>query len=227
MTLGVRAQVAPGHGNGRAAGACRVAVIEGEVTEGKGFERVLGGGLKVGLEPVGDGWAVRVVPANGPRGAHDYAELATPPYRSVNPLLVTTDFGFRAQDAVGWNPRRFRYAGNAQTFAGMERVYGRLTAASVPGPGVETELAGLVGAAPEGTLEILDARLVPGSADQSAGAAVVASHFQTTAHQVDAAAGSTPLGRLEWMRFRLRMDLPRGSVAAPGVKTEARACAAP
>ena len=41
---------------------------------------------------------------------HDYAELATPPYESVSPLLLSTDFSFRAQDAVAWNPRRFRYA---------------------------------------------------------------------------------------------------------------------
>ena len=47
---------------------------------------------------------------------HDYAELATPPYESVSPLLLSTDFSFRAQDAVAWNPRRFRYADNSAEF---------------------------------------------------------------------------------------------------------------
>ena len=74
-------------------------------------------GLKFLLEPIASGWIVRVLAAAGRGEPHDYAELATPPYRSVTPLAISTDFSFRAQDAVGWNPRRFRYAANAAAFA--------------------------------------------------------------------------------------------------------------
>ena len=106
-----------------AQGRCKRITVEGEVVAGRGFEREIGGGLTIGLDPVESGWAVRVVPTRGVRGEHDYAELATPPYRSVNPLLVTTGFGFRAQDVVGWNPRRFQFAASPAEFAALLRFY--------------------------------------------------------------------------------------------------------
>lgn len=207
-------------------GACRRMVVEGEVEAGKGFERVIGGGLKVGLEPIAAGWAVRVVPASGPRGAHDAAELASPPYRSLSPLIVSTGLGFRAQDALGWNPRRFRYAANPAEYAGLLRLYDRVTSSSTPTAADETELGRLVAAAPEGTLEILDARLIPGTADQVEAANAVASHFATTAHQIDQPADGkgSELGRLEWMRFRFLLDVPTGLVPARGIKLVPAPC---
>ena len=81
---------------------------------GRAMSARSGNGLEVMLEPLASGWILRVLPASGPRPAHDYAELATPPYRSVSPLLISTDYSFRAQDAVAWNPRRFRYVGHAR-----------------------------------------------------------------------------------------------------------------
>jgi len=201
-------------------GACRRMVVDGEVEAGKGFERVIGGGLKVGLEPIAAGWAVRVVPANGPRGTHDSAELASPPYQSLSPLIVSTGLGFRAQDAVGWNPRRFRYAANPAAHAGLLRLYERVTASKTPAAVDEAELGRLVASAPEGTLEILDARLIPGTADQVVAANAVASHFATTAHQIDQPADGkgSELGRLEWMRFRFLLDMPPGMVPERGIK---------
>ena len=95
---------------------CSRAVIEGEVRAGGGFRASFGGGLDFVLEPTALGWVVRVLPTGEGRKSVDYAEVATPPYRSVSPLLVSTDFSFRAQDAVGWNPRRFRYAGGQAGF---------------------------------------------------------------------------------------------------------------
>jgi hypothetical protein len=139
--------------------------------------------------------------------------LATPPYQSVTPLSISTDFSFRAQDAVGWNPRHFRFATSAGEFRDLEQIYLRLPKPGTePSPELQAELAKQLARAAEGTLTILDARLVPGNADQWRVAAAVASHFAETAHTlVQEPDGSTSaLGRLVWLRFRLQLDMPPG-----------------
>ncbi len=207
-------------------GACQREVIAGEVRAGEEFVRPVGNGLEVMLEPLASGWIVRVLPVAGPRQAHDYAELATPPYASVSPLLLSTDFSFRAQDVVAWNPRRFRFAASAGDFDRLLGVYGRYRAASPAGGAVEAELAELVSRMPEGMVQIVDAKLTPGMANQSQMAAMVASHFSTTAHTLEepAEGKGSALGRVEWMRFRLSLDVPAGFKLASGAKVERRSC---
>jgi hypothetical protein len=158
-------------------------------------------------------------------GQHDYAELATPPYASVSPLLLSTDFSFRAQDAVAWNPRRFRYVAGATEFAQLLEIYGRYRAAP-PTAGAENELAVEVSKAPEGSLQMLDARLVPGTANQAQTAAMVATHFNASAHTVEepSEGKGTTLGRLTWIRFRIRLDLPMGFKADKGLMIEVHKC---
>ena len=207
--------------------ACRVATIEGELESGKPFRRAFGNGLEIWFQPITSGWILRVVPAAGPVGSYDYAELATPPYRSVTPLSLTTDFAFRAQDAVGWNPRRFRFATSTGAFTRLFDVYQRYTEAGATPPALfEMELAGQIADASEGTLTIEDARLIPGMADQWRMAGAVASHFLTTAHTlVNAPDGtSNPLGKLVWVRFRLDLQLPRGFKPVVGLKVVPEVC---
>jgi hypothetical protein len=206
-----------------AAQGCVRGVIEGEVRAGEGFVRPVGGGLEVMLEPLASGWILRVLPVGLARPAHDYAELATPPYQSVNPLLISTGFSFRAQDVVAWNPRRFRFAADQASFRqmlGLYETYDR-------GVGEAGEaLAVLAGRAPEGVFKILDAHLVTGAADQSKMAAAVALHFSTTAHQTEQATdGRThALGRVTWMRFRIELELPKGFVPARSMTLERGDC---
>jgi hypothetical protein len=214
-------------------GSCRVEVIEGEVASGQSFERAIGNGLRIKLEAIASGWIVRVLPV-GAYEEHDYAELANPPYRSVSPLLIGTDFSFRAQDALAWNPRRFRFAADRASFQELLAVYKEdppisrpaTTADGAKRRDVESRLAMLVGRAPEGELTILDAHLVPGTGDQSKGAAMVATHLNLSARQVDQPAGgrATPLGRLDWLRFRIRLDLPKGFRPEPSLPLERRGC---
>jgi hypothetical protein len=203
---------------------CRRVVFEGEVKAGAGFVRAMGGGLEVRLDPIAAGWVVRVLPVGGARPAHDYAELATPPYGSVNPLLVSTDFGFRAQDAVGWNPRRFQFAADAAEFGRLSAAYGRMEREN--SPAAEAAMAQAAAGMHEGEVRILDARLVPGTANQAPAAALVAGHFSTTAHTVEQSPDgrATPLGRVTWMRFRMGMDVPAGFRPASGMGFERRAC---
>lgn len=206
--------------------ACVQAVMEGEVRAGQGWSQPIGQGLQLMLEPLSSGWILRVLPQAGPRPPHDYAELATPPYQSVSPLLVSTDFSFRAQDAVGWNPRRFRFAPSAGEYQKLLKAYESYRLTQTPSASAQGELVKLVGSMPEGTFEILDARLVPGTADQTSAAAAVAAHFLTTAHSLDMPPGgkATPLGRVNWVRFRIRLDLPATFRRDAGVHIERHAC---
>ncbi len=207
---------------------CNRAIFEGEVSFGKEFDQLLGGGLRFMLEPLASGWIIRVLPATGPRGHHDYAELATPPYRSITPLLVGTDYSFRAQDAVGWNPRRFRWAADAEQFRALSAAYEDYMAApsSPNAPAQEAKLVALAYRAPEAEFNILDARLIPGQADQAMTASTVVSHFTQTAHTLEQPDGkeNRELGRVTWLRFRVRMDLPSGSMPARGLREEQYAC---
>ena len=205
---------------------CVRGVLEGEVRAGEGFVRPIGNGLEVMLEPVASGWILRVLPVGGARPGHDYAELATPPYQSVSPLLISTDYSFRAQDAVGWNPREFRFAVDGRSFMQLSEVYGEYRRSSTPSEEVKGRLAELVSRAPQGRLEILDAHLVPGMADQAKAAAMVASHFGSTAHQIEQPTDgkATPLGRVTWMRFRISLELPAGFRANKGIRLERSSC---
>jgi hypothetical protein len=206
---------------------CRVGVVEGELDAGKGFEQAIGNGLKLWFQPIAAGWILRVVPASGPLGDHDYAELATPPYQSVTPLSLSTDFAFRAQDAVGWNPRRFRFATSAAEFKQLHKVYERYASArAAPAAALEADLAGEVSKAAEGKLTIVDARLIPGMADQWKMAAAVSSRFETTAHTLvtPTEGNQSALGKLLWVRFRVELAFPGGFDPASGLKVLQRVC---
>jgi hypothetical protein len=203
---------------GDAGGTCRVGVLEGDVRAGESFERPIGEGLKVRLEALswGSGWVLKILPvgeaaASRPAG-HDYAQLATPPYASVNPLILSTDFSFRSQDAIAWNPRRFRYAASSTEFGRLMAAYERFDRVSPPSAESSAALAALASKAQQGTLQILDAKLVPGSANQAGTASTVASHFSTTAHTIEEEAGGqgSSLGKLIWVRFRIALELKSG-----------------
>ena len=64
--------------------------------------------------------------------------------------------------------------------------------------------------------------LVPGSANQGQMAATVAEHFSQTPHTVEQ--GSSPLGAITWLKFRLTVHVPAGFVAAKGLKADKKGC---
>jgi len=205
---------------------CSQVRMETTITAGNSFERTFaqgpGRGLKVVLQPLASGWIVRVVPSSGPWGIHDRAELATPPYASPNPLLITTDFAFRAQDAVAWNPRHFRYAASEADFQKMLALYPRVMANDTS---AMSELAQLSGDQLEGEVRILDATLAPGTADQWRMAATVASHLESTPHEVAQGIVPSPLGKLVSLRLRVTLEVPRGFSPSKGLATIKIPCA--
>ena len=181
---------------------CPTLTFEGEVQAGKSFHHALGAQQSFLLESIASGWIVRVLPASGARGPHDFAELATPPYRSPNPLLISTDFSFRAQDAVARNPREFHFFTVARQMAIAQTAY-EATLKEPNRPAAGAALFPLLAEACTASLQIVDARIAGGSADQSLMAATVASHFSQTAHTVDTTAPPSKLGKVLWMRFRV------------------------
>ena len=192
--------------------ACRAVVLQGQVKAGEPFSGDIGNGLKFTLQPIHSGWIARVLPAAGLPTEPDYAEVATPPYRSVTPLSISTDFAFRAQDAIGWNPREFRFALDRGSYQKLSSFYKETSAAS---PGEVTTASGmrlgeLLAGTGSGSLRLVDARLIPGVADQNSQAAAVASHFSSTAHTIEEPAGgkASPLGELLWIRFRVELQIP-------------------
>jgi len=209
-----------------AGGLCQTASFEGEVQPGLSFLQPLGNGMVFDLEAVRAGWIVRVLPeavvsGKTPRPAHDAAELATPPYNSVTPLALTTDYSFRAQDVIAWNPRRFQFAADMASFRKLESVYTAYMANPNDAAAGE-RLAEMASALPTAELLVLDSRLVPGTANQAQMAAAVASHIGQTPHTVEQ--GSSPLGAVTWIKFRVTLHLPAGYAAAPGLKADKKGC---
>jgi hypothetical protein len=127
---------------------------------------------------------------------------------------------------VAWNPRRFRYADNPVEFGQLLGIYERYRRATPPAAGTESELATAVSKAPEASLQILDARLIPGTANQAGTAALVATRYSMSAHTVEEpmVGGGTALGKLTWVRFRIRFDLTMGFKADKGLKIESHKC---
>ena len=184
------------------AATCPSLQFDGEVSGDQSFSRSLAATHTFLLERIASGWIIRVLPPGGPRPAHDYAELATPPYRSPNPLLISTDFAFRAQDAVAWNPRGFNFFTSPAQLAAAAKAY-EATVREPNRPSAGAALFPLIAGACSAELRILDARIAGGTADQTAMAATVASHFAETAHTVETDTAPTKLGRIVSMRFRV------------------------
>lgn len=190
---------------------CRQWEMVGEVSRGQPFVAPLGEGLELYLQPIASGWILRVVPSADSAIAPDYAEVATPPYRSVTPLSLSTDFSFRAQDAVGWNPRKFRFAADRSKYQSLQGLYRQLpTDGSSASPQVQAKLALGASTATPAELQILDAALIPGSANQQRAAATVSQRLSSTAHTMVLPRDGvgSPLGVLLRVRFRLVLDLP-------------------
>ena len=196
---------------------CREAVLRAELTAGQNFAHPLSKDLRIWFQSVNSGWIIRVVPSSGPLPAHDYAEVATPPYNSVTPLSLSTDFSFRAQDAIGWNPRRFRFAASSAQYQSLLSLYNQISGGgSTLLALTENKLSEQLALAPEAKLTVIDSRLIPGMTNQWRTAAAVSSAFESTAHTFAAAPDGKPsdLGKLLWISFKLEFDLPPGFVPA-------------
>ena len=216
---------------GQPARACRQVELEGEVSAGQGWKAALGQGWIFRVLPIDgySGWDL-VVDRDPPAGYPDALLLATPPYGSINEREIGTTFGLRAQDAIGWNTRSFRFLTDAAQFGEAQQWF-RQSADGGPNSGARNRqsmqrLLDIRNGASSGQLRILDARVVPGTRDPQSFAREWALAFSRTQHKIEpvAAGQATTDGRLIWMRFSLTLWFPDGWKFPVGVRSIRARC---
>jgi hypothetical protein len=229
--------------------ACTRVVFEGEVSAG-GYWTVL----------LGEGWAFRVLPIQvlpippleaaysgwdlvvdrqPPAGFPDALLLATMPYNSINEREIGTTFGLRSQDAIGWNPRSFRFIASPGDFREARLLFRSLPAnaglqAASGGSGdpkrgdgqAMARLLEIQQRAAAGEFRMVDAHIVPGVADPAPYAQTWALASSRTPHTIEEAPGgkSSALGVLKWMRFAVTLWLPAGWVVPASLQSQRAAC---
>ena len=203
---------------------CQKVVLLGEVSAGHEWKARIGEGWVFRVIPIQpgqanySGWDL-VADSEQAAGYPDALLLATPPYRSINEREVGTTFGLRAQDAIGWNPRSFRFLTNPEAFRESQKLFrvlgqannflGPPGASSREGMAMQRQLKINHGSS-SGEFRILDARLTPGNSDAATYAENWALASPKTPHTIEAATGarSAALGELHWVRFSITLWLP-------------------
>lgn len=217
-----------------AAATCKEVVLNGTVSAGKEWKAAFGEGWVFRVLPIHmdkanagvSGWDL-VVDRKKPAGYPDALLLATPPYNFINDREIGTTFGLRAQDAIGWNPRNFRFMTNPADFREAQKLFLELGREGALGPrpknpkkaqeenepgGKMQQLQKLVKESSSGEFRIIDARIAPGVGRVRPYAQNWARQSEATPH-IDVPASNSDLtnrGKLEWMRFSITLWLPKG-----------------
>ncbi|MGE0159739.1 MAG: hypothetical protein AB7T31_10040 [Gemmatimonadales bacterium] len=167
---------------------CRRQLVQGRVRANEDFEASLSPTLvfrldadTVAANPAG--WTLRVTSPGAPD--RDYAMVATPPYRFANPRYVDTGYGITAEAALSDTPRRF-------AFVGSDADFDRSSAAL----DVLLWSYSYTDAQVDSARAALDA--VP----------VYEASFSIEDGEASAPTADHPLGRIEWMSFRLDACVP-------------------
>ncbi len=214
---------------------CRRVAMTGQVTANHEWRRAFGQGWVFRIIPIKagekgySGWDLVVDRTSG-AGFPDALFVATPPYDSINQREIGTTFGVRAQDAIGWNPRSFRFLTSAPALRKAQKLYFTLRDNSDTEeherdnakPASGTDSAAIAGAASKdlmdlaasasaaGQLKILDATLTPGTANALPYAENWALQQRNTPHTIATTTSPTPYGKLDSLRFEITLWLPAG-----------------
>jgi hypothetical protein len=217
-----------------AAESCNKLALEGDVTSGHEWKAALGQGWVFRVVPVSpgqagySGWDL-VVDRAQPAGFPDALYLATPPFGSINEREIATTFDLRAQDAIGWNPRTFRFLIDPKSLLDAQKAWRKAVQAK---PADSTDAAAmnrlleLQRNAAIGELRIIDARFAPGTADPQPFAQQWALAASRTQHQIESAANGqgSARGELHFLRFRLTLWLPAKWAFPPDAHPTRSAC---
>ena len=227
---------------------CKRLVMQGQVDAGHSWSQSFGQGWVFKLLPIKagelgySGWDL-AVDRSGGAGFPDALLLATPPYESINQREVGTTFGIRAQDAIGWNPRSFRFLTNSSALRKAQKLYFTLrgkpdtnrrggeptqqvdeTKRSVELKAVSKSLMEIATHASAGRFRILDASLTPGTANALPYAQNWALQQRNTPHTITVTDSPTPYGKLDAIRFEITLWLPAGWKTSKTLQTEPSAC---
>lgn len=200
--------------------SCQRIVLEGQVNAGQEWHGAIGQGWIFRILPIPasssgySGWDL-VVDRQPPAGYPDALLLATLPYDSINEREIGTTYGLRAQDAIGWNPRSFRFLTDPKDFREAQSIYQFLfqwpkDSTAQRRSTAMSRLLELEKRSSSGELRILDARIVPGLADPEPYAQAWALAGSRMQHDVEPVTPGqeTARGKLIWMRFSLTLWLP-------------------
>ena len=229
--------------------SCEKIVLTGEVSAGHEWKAAFGEGWVFRVVPIPDdktapgvgGWDL-VVDRDRAAGYPDALLLATPPYHIINPREIGTTFGLRAQDAIGWNPRQFRFLTSRQAFREAHRLFLQLNREGVFETKQDSQKEGrkakaierkkkrflqLTNESSPGEFRILGARVTPGVGQVQPYAINWARQSASTPHTDDAPPGAQPttLGNLEWMRFSVTLWVPDGWKTPREIHAEQAPCA--
>jgi len=227
---------------------CAEIVLRGEVAEKQEWRAAIGEGWEFRVLPIAgapgkgspeqgneySGWDLAMDRERG-GGYPDALLLATPPYGSLNPREVGTTYGIRAQDALAWEPRRFRFFTSVEDWKRARELYTTLMANSQSAGGRDAagqKLLSMVSRAGVGygEFEVVDSRLVAGVGDPPAFARQWATNLGRVPHTLEQNAdrsgdGGKLFGELSWIRFRATLTLPVGWKFPPGLSGKAARCA--
>lgn len=213
---------------------CTRLVLDGDVSVGQEWNAGLGEGWRFRLVPIPrldagySGWDL-VVDRMPPAGFPDALYLATPPYNSINEREIGTTYGLRAQDAIGWNPRTFRFLTDPAAFREGQQIYAFVSHKGASGPdaaAASAQLLKLAEGASQGELRIVDAHISPGIADPAPFAMIWAQASSRTQHEMDPSGGgkTAAAGTVNWMRFQVVLWLPPAWKLPPGRRETTAAC---
>jgi hypothetical protein len=226
----------PGSMFGAPVPSCEKVIFAGEVNAGEEWKGSLGEGWVFRVIPIDPGQAAYsgwdlVVDRDEGAGFPDALLLATPPYGSINEREIGTTFGLRAQDAIGWNPRSFRFVVDPASLRRAQQLFRDLPGASpsgVAGKDADTahKLMQETSRSAAGQFRILDARLTPGVADAAPFAETWAAQSARTPHELDTAPSTKPtaMGTLNWIRFNVTLWLPAGWKTPPSLRPVRGSC---
>lgn len=220
-------------------GECRKIVLTGEAVEGQQWRAAIGEGWEFRLVPIAasgkgySGWDL-VVDTAQDGGYPDALLLGTPPYGSLNEREIGTTYGMRAQDAIAWTPRRFRFLTSAGELARSRAFFKIVTSGKEESAGAKAKAEGallkIIEGASRGEFAVLGARLVAGSGDPPGFAEQWASHLQMVPHTLAQAVGpqsgiKSSRGDLQWIRFSASLWLPGRWKIPVSVYSKAAKCA--
>lgn len=151
------------------------------------------------------------------------------------PRELGTTYGMRAQDAIGWMPRRFRFLSTVEQWKRARELYGTVMPGARCGAGsdvADRKLLETVGGPGVGYGEfaVEDARLVAGVGDPPAFARQWAANLERLPHTLVQSEGPSgdagmPLGALKWIRFHAEPTFPKGWKLPSGLGGKATSCA--
>jgi hypothetical protein len=161
----------------------------------------------------------------------------------------------RAQDAIAWEPRKFRFFTTMDRVQAARILYQSVFAGVKTGAGLEhsgkesdkaiseratkasVDLLNLISNDPQmghGQFSITDARLVSGAGDPPAFASAWVAHLSQVPHTLEqvlpeassrSSVISSESGQLRWVQFSVTLWLPAGWKVPPGVHSETANCA--